>query len=794
MAPRDPQARAVGRSVPRLEDPPLLTGTARFLDDIELPGVLHCAFLRSPLAHARIEGMDLSEARALPGVHAVFTLEDLMPVLRSGRMPLGASPVGGETRSTPFVLSGREVAYVGEPMALVVAVSRHVAEDAAALVRADLTPLPVVADARRALAPDAPPCRTELENNLLNRFEVGYGDIDAAFAGAAHVLSDDLWQHRGCGHSMEGRGVLAEHRPGGGLCVWTSTQMPNDVFHMLAGMLRIAPDDLRVVTPDVGGGFGPKYCFYPEEAAIPAAALLLRRSLKWVEDRRETFLSSIQERDQFWSMEIAVEADGTVRGLRGRMIHDQGAYAPKPVNLPYNSVTSVTGPYVVPAYHMQVEVVHTNKVPVSSVRGAGYPQAAFTMERMLDLVAVRLGIDRAEVRRRNLIPADRMPYEKKLKARSGATLVYDSGDYPAAQAEVLAAAGWDSFPARQAAALAEGRYIGIGLANAVKGTGRGPFEAGSVRVNQDGSVSVFTGATAMGQGIATALAQICADALGVAPEAVRVTGGDTARSPLGLGGFASRQMVTAGSSVHLAAQAVARKARATASVLLSVPEAELELDGGFVRVRNSNRSIGLDELARVLRGAPGYAFPEGLEPGLAAGIEWRTDALTYANACHVAEVEVVPELGEVTVTRYVALNDSGRIIHPQIVDGQVVGGIVHGLGNALFEYMGYDDAAQPLTTTFQEYLLVTATEVPPLEVIHRETPSPGNPIGAKGVGETGTIPAAAAILSAVENALTPFGIRISQTPLPPETLFGLIEAASRRAPARPAPTEDTPQP
>lgn len=772
--------QSVGRSVPRLEDRRLLTGTAEFLDDLVVPDLLHCAFVRSPLAHARVDGIDTAEARALPGVIAVLAQQDLMPMLRSDRMPLGASPVGGQNRSTPFVLAGHEVAYVGEPMVLVVARSRHVAEDAAALVRTDLKPLPVVADARKALAPGAPPCRTELESNLFNHFEVGYGDIDAAFAGAAHVFSDDIWQHRGGGHAMEGRGVLAEYRPGGGLCVWSSTQMPNDVFYMLSGMLRVAQDDLRVVTPDLGGGFGPKYCFYPEEAAIPAAALLLRRNLKWVEDRRETFLSSIQERDQYWSMEIAVDADGTLRGVRGRMIHDQGAYTPKPVNLPYNSVTAVTGPYILPAYHMKVDVAHTNKVPVSSVRGAGYPQAAFAMERMLDLVAVRLGLDRAEIRRRNLIPAEKMPYEKKLKARSGATLVYDSGDYPAAQAAVLAAAGWDDFPERQKAALAEGRYIGIGMANAVKGTGRGPFESGSVRVNQDGSVSVFTGAVAMGQGIATALSQICADELGVTPDQIHVTAGDTARSPIGLGGFASRQMVTAGSSVHLAAQAIARKAIAAASVILDVPEADMELDGGLVRVRHANTSIGLGELARVLRGAPGYAFPAGLEPGLEAVVQWRTDALTYANACHVAEVEVVPELGQVTVTRYVALNDSGRLIHPQIVDGQVQGGIVHGLGNALFEYMGYDDEAQPLTTTFQEYLLVTATEVPPLEVIHRETVSPGNPIGAKGAGETGTIPAAAAILSAVENALTPFEIRISQTPLPPEALFALVEAASGR--------------
>ncbi|KJS11053.1 MAG: dehydrogenase [Hoeflea sp. BRH_c9] len=770
-------AKSVGQRVTRIEDGPLLTGHGEFLDDIVLPDLLHCAFVRSPLAHARVDSIDLEAARALPGVHAVLTLEDLMPKLRSGRMPLGASPVGGQNKSTPFVLSGKEVAYVGEPMVLVVAGSRYIAEDAAALVNIAFSSLPVVSDARKALAAGAPVCRTELDSNLMSNFQVGYGDVDEAFASAAHVFEDELWQHRGCGHSMEGRGVVAEVRPGGELCIWSSTQMPHDVYYMLAGMLRIEQEKLRVITPDVGGGFGPKYCFYPEEAALPAAALLLRRNLKWVEDRRETFISSIQERDQYWSMQIAVDAEGTLLGLRGSMIHDQGAYAPKPINLPYNSVTAVTGPYILPAYRMDVDVVHTNKVPVSSVRGAGYPQAAFTMERMLDLVAVKLGIDRADIRRRNLIPADKMPYTKKLQARSGASLVYDSGDYPAAQAQVIAAAGWPDFPERQKKALEEGRYIGIGLANAVKGTGRGPFESGAVRISQDGKVSIFTGATAMGQGIATALAQICADELEIGPEGISVTAGDTARTEIGLGGFASRQMVTAGSSVKLAAKAVAEKAIKAASKILSVPESDLELDDGYVRKKTGNQSISLGELARVLRGAPGYAFPEGLEPGLEATIRWRTDALSYANACHVAEVEVDPDLGQVTITRYVALNDSGRMINPMIVEGQVQGGIVHGIGNALYEFMGYDDEAQPLTTTFQEYLMVTATEVPNLETIYCETLAPGNPIGAKGVGETGTIPAAAAIISAVENALAPFGVRISQTPVSPETLFKLINTA-----------------
>jgi carbon-monoxide dehydrogenase large subunit len=511
--------------------------------------------------------------------------------------------------------------------------------------------------------------------------------------------------------------------------------------------------------------------------AIPAAALLLRRPLKWIEDRRETFVSSIQERDQYWSIEIAVDAAAKILGIRGRLVHDQGAYAPKAVNLPYNSATAMTGPYVVPAYAMEVVIAHTNKVPVSSVRGAGYPQAAFAMERMLDLVAVRMGLGRDEMRARNLIRPEQMPYTKKLKARSGAAMVYDSGDYPGCQAEALAQAGWHDFPARQEAGRRDGRFIGIGVANAVKGTGRGPFESGAVRVAGSGQVSVFTGATAMGQGLATALAQICAAELGVAPDQIEVVAGDTATSPLGLGGFASRQLVTAGSSVHLAARAVAAKAKRMASHVLQVAEDRLELVDGRVRVAGGNAGLGLGEIARALRGAPGYAFPDDIEPGLSATMHWRTNALAYANACHVVEVEIDIETLAPKILRYVAMHDSGRQVNPMIVEGQIVGGITHGIGNALFEFMAYDAEAQPLTTNLADYLLAGAVEAPRFETIYRQTASPINPLGVKGVGEAGTIPAAAAIISAVENALAPFGVRLSRTPITPQHLLEQIGKA-----------------
>jgi aerobic carbon-monoxide dehydrogenase large subunit len=774
-------ASVIGAAIPRIEDGALLVGKGHYIDDIPMPRVLHVAVVRSTVAHALIRSIDAQAARHIAGVHAILTIEELLPALTDARMPLGGGTSDRRDSNTPFVLAKGEVAYVGEAVAIVIADSRYIAEDAAARVEIDYDLLDVVHDAREAILPNSPKVRRELASNVLNTFNVGYGDVAAAFAAAAHVVGDELWQHRGCGQSLEGRGVLAEPRPAdGGLCVWSSTQMPNALFNMLAQMLGMDDTLLRVITPDVGGGFGPKYCIYPEEIAVAAAARLLGRPLKWIEDRRETFISSVQERDQYWTVEVAIDAEARILGIRGRLLHDQGAYAPKPVNLPYNSATAMTGPYIVPAYAMEVAIAFTNKVPVSSVRGAGYPQAAFAMERMMDLVARHLGLDRADVRRRNLIPPSKMPYEKPMKARSGAGMVYDSGDYPASQAEVLAAAGWNGFPARKAAAIEQGRYIGIGMANAVKGTGRGPFESGTVNVAASGQVSVFTGAVAMGQGLATALAQICASELGVAPEQIHVIAGDTSTSPLGLGGFASRQLVTAGSSVHLAAKAVAVKAKRLASHIMEVDEDLLELADGRVRVRGGNNSVSLGELARVLRGAPGYGFPADIEPGLSSAKHWRTDSLAYANACHVVEVAVDIELCAVKIERYVAIHDSGRLINPMIVDGQITGGIAHGIGNALYELMGYDDTAQPITTTLAEYLLPTATDVPHIETLYRETISPANPLGAKGVGEAGTIPAAAAIISAIEDALSPFAIRISNTPLTPEMLFDAIVAARGR--------------
>jgi carbon-monoxide dehydrogenase large subunit len=767
---------SIGKSITRLEDEPLLRGCGRFVDDIVIAGALHAHFVRSPHPHAVILAIDTTAALALPGVHAVLTLDDLAKVMVCRRMVRHSNsgmPLG---KAWLFALADGEVSYVGEPVAMVLADNRYIAEDAAALVAVDYDVLPPVADVRRAAG--GPPVRRELSSNVITTYKVGFGDTEAAFANAAHVFRQELWQHRGGAHSIETRGVIAELRSSdGGMTVHASTQKAHDLHQTLTSLMDF-DHSLRVAAPDIGGGFGAKLCVYSEDVAVVAAAKLLNRSVKWTEDRREYFTAAIHERDQYWVLEIAVDAEARILGIRGKVLHDTGAYTPQDPNIPYNSASTMSGPYMIPALSIEVTIAMTNKTPVSSVRGAGYPQAAFAMERLVDLVAREMQMDRAEVRRRNLIPAAKMPYRKPLKARSGATIEYDSGDYPACQAEALKAAGWDEFPQRQAEARKQGRYIGLGLSHGVKGCGRGPFESGLVRISRTGRVTVFTGASAMGQGLGTALAQIAASQLGVDASKVTVVAGDTATVSLGLGGFASRQTVTAGSSVMLAAKAVAEKAKKVASHLLEADENDLELKDGEVRVAGvPQMKVALGEIARILQGAPGYGFPPGVDPGLEAGVNHRLDALAYANGCHVAEVEVDIETGAVRIVNYVAVQDSGILINPMMVDGQIHGGIAHAIGNTFYEWMGYDEGAQPITTTFADYLLPTATEIPKLTTLYKETPSPLNPLGVKGVGEAGTIPAPAALISAVEDALSPFNVCIAQYPLSPATLLELINAA-----------------
>jgi carbon-monoxide dehydrogenase large subunit len=774
-----PRAQYIGQPVKRIEDRPLLTGAGRFVDDLRFPDVLQAAFVRSPHAHAEIRGIDTRAARALPGVHAVLTLAEISPLLAQERLPLQFRTSQLPTDITPLALANDEVAFVGEAVALILAESRYLAEDAAALVHVDYAPLPAVSDCRRAMAPDAPRVHRARPSNLLIEFRQAYGDVAEAFSRAPHRATVNLKQHRGGAHSIEGRGAVAgydvnEDR----LTLWSSTQLAHEVRAFLMRLLCRDENQLRVVAPDVGGGFGAKFVMYPEEVTLCAACLLLQRPLKWVEDRREHFLAAVQEREQYWDLEVAFDDDGRLLAVRGEMIHDEGAYTPQGINLPYNASTGLPGPYLLPAYELNVRVVETNKVATMPVRGAGYPEACFAMERLIDRVALELGLDRADVRSRNLVPAEKMPYVFPLKTRAGSPITLDSGDFPACQASALELIDYAGFAARRSQARAVGRYLGIGIGNGVKGTGRGPFESGIVRIGRSGRVSLYTGAMPMGQGIRTALAQICAEQLGVAPGEVSVIAGDTAVIPYGQGGFASRQTVTAGSAVHLAASAVRKKVLEVAAHLLEVGVGDLELRGGRVEIAGAPGSgFTLHEVAEAVSGVPGYAMPGQFEPGLESMQSFLPSALTYGGGCHAVEVEVDIETCGVRILRYMLVNDCGRVINPMLVEGQLLGGAAHGIGNALYEWMGYDEQAQPITTTFADYVMPCATEIPRMQVQSVEFPSPLNPLGVKGVGESGCVPAAAAIVAAVENALAPFGVHISEYPVTPARLFALLSHA-----------------
>lgn len=768
----------VGRRQQRLEDMDLLRGTGRFVDDIHLPGTLEVAFFRSPVAHGLIRSIDASAARSLAGVHAVYTLAELRSALTADRLPLQFPSDVLPKDISPFILAHKEVSFVGEAIALVVAETRYIAEDALALIVVDIETLPAVSDCREGLADGAPDVHVHRRGNLLIDFKQTYGDADAAVAAAPHRLSISLKQHRGGAHPIECRGVVAQLDPvEDRLTVWSSTQLAHEARFFIMKMLGLDENRIRVVTPDVGGGFGAKFILYPEEVAVSAACMLLRRPLKWIEDRREHLMCAIQERDQYWEIEVGFDNAGYLLGVRGTMIHDAGAYTFQGINLPYNSSTSFPGPYVLPNYSLHVSVVETNKVGAAPVRGAGYPEGAFAMERVLDAIAAHLNMDRAEIRRRNLVPASAMPYTTPMQVRSLSSIVYDSGDFPANLDMVLEAADYAGFPLRKENARAKGRYLGFGMAAGLKGSGRGPFESAIVRIGRSGKISIYTGAMAMGQGLKTVLAQIAADELGVRPEDITVVCGETSTIQLGLGGFASRQTVTAGSSVHLAARKVREKAIAAAAVMIDVPADRLNILDGMIGEPGRNIAVSLAEVADAVAGAPGYKMLSGISPGLEAAENFEVSALTYGLGVHAVELEVDIRTGGVKLLNYAVVNDCGRIINPMTAEGQIHGGVVHGIGNALFEWMGYDENAQPVTMTLAEYLLPTAPEIPRLDVRLVEYPTYKNPLGVKGIGEAGTVPAAAAIISGIEDALREHGVRISEAPIGPSRLFELIRAA-----------------
>ncbi len=775
-----PNNSVLGASVSRLEDHGLLTGQSRFIDDLQLPGTLSAAFVRSPYGHALINGVNTEAACQVPGVVAVYTLTDLQPWLTDTRMATGLPSNSFRLDVNPRVLAADEVVYVGEPIAVVIATSRYAAEDAADLVEVDCEPLEAVADCRAALFADSPGVHRKLSHNLVAAFDFDYGNVDDAFREADVIIRETFRLHRGGAQSMEGRGAVASHDPvTGKLTLWTSTQRPHGVKRVICDLLGSNDNSVRVVAPWIGGGFGPKLVCYPEEVVVAVCGKLLQQPVKWTQDRYEYFLSTTQERDQYWDVEIAVDNDAMIKGVRGALLHDHGAYTARGLNVPYASGVAVPLAYNIPAYHLDVYAVLTNKVPVTPVRGAGQPQGVFVMERLLDRVAAGLSLDRAEVRRRNLVRREQMPCRKSLRLRGGTEVILDSGDYPATQELALKHAGWAAFGERQQAALEQGRHIGIGLANFVEGTGRGPYETVTVRINPSGNILVATGATAMGQSTQTMLAQIVAGQLGGDLSLISVNCGDTDATPLGFGGFNSRQTVVAGASAHAAARAVRDKVFRLASRRLEAAERDLEINGHNVFVKDMpDRKLTFAQLARAASGLPGFKLPVAeAGPGLEATESVVIDDMVYSNGSAVAEVEVDIDTGQVDIRRFLIVHDCGRMINPVLVEGQVAGGIAHGIGNALFEWMGFDDNAQPVTTTFADYLLVSADKMPALELFHRESASPFNELGVKGVGESGCLPTPAAIVAAIEDALKPFDVKLNQAPLTPAVLWGLIRSA-----------------
>jgi aerobic carbon-monoxide dehydrogenase large subunit len=789
--------RVIGARIPRNEDPRLLQGLGCYVDDINPPGVLHGATLRSPHAHARVVGIDVSAARRHPGVHLVLTAADLGELNQPSPLLIPHPTLTHPRTQRPLAVD--EVRFVGEPVAFVVADDRYVAEDAAGLIEVAYEPLPVVTDLASALLPGTPRVHADVPGNRAARFRQTVGDADAAIARAHRVLRERLAIERSCGTPIEARGVVAawdarrRH-----LRVWDSTQAALPIKNGLARMFGLPEFDVDVIVPDVGGGFGTKIMmFFPEEILVPHAAMTLGRPVKWTEDRREHLIAANHERGQIHDVEVGIDADGRILGLRDRFVHDAGAYTPYGIVVPIITSTQLPGPYRLRHYTVEFEVAYTNKAIVTPYRGAGRPHGAFVMERTIGLIARELGLEPAEVRRRNFIQPDEFPWDVGLTFQDGAPTRYDSGNYPAGLEMALDLIGAGQFRARQAEARRQGRYLGLGVGCYVEGTGIGPYEGAHVRVEPSGKVFVATGLTTQGQGHATTFAQIAAESLGCDPADVTVVTGDTTRFNFGAGTYASRGIVTSGSAVHKAAVVVRDKALRLAASLLEVSPHDLELAEGHVRVRGApDKALTLGALAtvanpiryaygkessqaalRLVKPREGPVLAEGEEPGLEARGYYAPPHATFASGCHAAIVEVDPRTGELRFLRYVVQHDCGTMVNPMVVEGQIRGGVAQGIGGAFYERIVYDDSGQPLTASFMDFLIPTATEIPEIEIAHLETPSPLNPLGIKGVGEAGAIPVPALVAEAIDDALAPFGLRIREMPLDPSRLRALIEAA-----------------
>jgi carbon-monoxide dehydrogenase large subunit len=757
-----------------------LRGEGRYVDDIKLPGMLHAAFVRSPHAHARIRAVRADAARRLPGVVRVFIFADLerwmKPMPLFGAVPPGlAQRVRVTMRQVPQLALARDVVrHVGEIVAMVVAERRALAEDAAELVEVEYEPLPPVTDMVAAAEAGSPVIHPGWGSNVAVQFETGFGDVAAAFRQADARVRERFHIQRYVGMPIETRGVVARWDPRDlSLTTWNATQVVHFVQQGLVAALGLPPHKVRVIAPDVGGGFGTKANGYPEDLLIPVAAIVCRRPVKWTEDRREHMMAAGHARHQVHDIEIAARRDGTMLAVRDRIWLDLGAYNCWGIVLPYNTVAHLLGPHRVPSLHVECQGVVTNKTPNAPYRGAGRPETVFAMDRIVDCLARALSIDPAELRRRNYLGAADLPYELPIPYRDGNRLVYDSGDFRATLDAALAHADYDAMRGEQAELRGRGTYRGIGISGYVEGTAIGPYEGATVRLDAAGHAVVATGAASQGQGHETSFAQVAADALGIPLDWVTVIGGDTAAIPFGIGTFASRSAVNAGSSIHVAALKVKDKLAAAAAALLEAAPGDIEVVDGQATVRGTPGSAV--PLARVIQSAlPTFAAAGPGGADFEATVYHHQPTVTYTSAVHVAHVEVDPGTGVVRLLRYVVAHDCGALINPLIVEGQIHGGVAQGVGGGLLEEMVYDDQGQLLTGTFMDYLIPTAMELPPIETVHLEYPSPRNPLGVKGIGEGGAISPPAAIANAVEDALLPFGVRVTRTPLGPSVVLELI--------------------
>jgi aerobic carbon-monoxide dehydrogenase large subunit len=772
--------RFFGAPVKRNEDRKLLTGQALFIDDVELPNMLHAAFLRSQVAHARIRRIDVSAALKRPGVVAVYTADDLGAYWQAGPLLVPPPPIPGIVfhLRTQVPLARDKIRYAGEPLAVIVAESRYIAEDALDDIVVDLETLPAVVDLEAAMAAGAAVVHDDLGSNVASHVRQAKGDYRRAAANADLVLKRRFRYEHGISSPIETRGIVAQwNARGQQMTIWDTTQAPVFVRNGLAAILGVSERQVRVIAPFIGGGFGPKIMiFYPEEVTLPWISMRLNRPVKWIEDRLEHFVATTHERGQIHDAEIAIARDGRVLGVRDVFLHDNGAYNPYGLTVPINSQCTMLGPYVIPAYDSTFTSVFTTLPIVTPYRGAGRQHGVFVIERLLDLAAHELAIDPVEIRRRNLIPPDAFPFNNEIIYQDFAPLQYDSGNYEPVLDKALAAIGYEKFVHEEQPKLrAEGRCVGIAVACYVEGTGVGPYEGAKVQVQSNGRVSLVTGIGTQGQGHFTSFAQIVADQLGVDVTEVDVVTGDTDQFYWGAGTFASRGAVVAGNAISEASQVVRRKALKLAGEVFECSEDDLVIADGKVSITGiPEKFVSLSELAQRANPMRGAVKP-GTEPGLESTQYFGPPGGTTANGVHAMVVEVDPETFELRILKYVVVHDCGTVINPMILAGQIHGGVAQGIGNAFYEKLAFDDQGQLLNASLADYLLPTALEIPRIELGHTATASPLNPLGIKGAGEAGAIPVGALFAQGIENALelARKGIELLEIPLSPSRLYEL---------------------